>query len=378
MLQTFTAIALSPLALGIALLGAGLLLGRVLVAVVRPLLGWIALRSKWQWDDLLVQAVATPLGMLLGLQILRLTLPSLELEARSVEIVESTASLFTTGLVIWAAFRCVDVAVSALSNSPWVANQPSTRSLVSISGRFTKVLLGAFSVMAVLAHLGVSVTSLVAGLGIGGLALALSAQKTVENLFGTLSIGVDQPLREGDVVRVADHLGTVEAIGLRSTRIRTPDRTVVTIPNGQLADQRIESLSSRDRMRLACELGLVYGTTAAQLRGVLADVEALLRGHDKLWPEEVVVRFKALGESSLNIEVVAWFQTTEWAEFRDLRQEMLLGFLEIVEKHGTSFAFPTRTVHVAREQVEAPPALAPMAETPRAPATRRKRESGRG
>ena len=143
-------------------------------------------------------------------------------------------------------------------------------------------------------------------------------------------------------------MGTVETLGLRSTRVRTLDRTLVTIPNGKLADQRIETFAARDRCRLFCTLGLVYDTSAEQLRAVLAGVEQVLRGHPRIWPEGISVRFVALAASSLDVEVAAWFQTADWNEFQGIRQEVLLAFMEVVEQAGTSFAFPTQTVHLAR------------------------------
>jgi MscS family membrane protein len=195
-----------------------------------------------------------------------------------------------------------------------------------------------------LAELGVSVASLVAGLGIGGLAVALAAQKTLENLFGTLSIGIDQPMREGDFVKLYDFVGTVEQIGLRSSRIRTLDRTIITIPNGELANQRIESYTVRDRMRLATTVRLVYTTTSQQMRDILAALEAILRAHPKIWPDSVVVRLKDLGESSFDIEIMAWFQTPEWPEFQQIRQDILIEFMAAIEQHGSAIAYPTRTL----------------------------------
>ena len=120
----------------------------------------------------------------------------------------------------------------------------------------------------------------------------------------------------------------------------------MTIPNGKLADMQIETFAERDRIRLAAMLSLEYGTTAVQMREVVSGIEALLRAHPKIWPETVVVRFVAVAGSSLDVEVMAWFQTTLFDEFRDIRQEVLIGILEIVEKAGTRFAFPTRTVHL--------------------------------
>jgi MscS family membrane protein len=199
--------------------------------------------------------------------------------------------------------------------------------------------------IAVLSELGYPVTSLVAGLGIGGVALALAAQKTVENLFGSLSIGVDQPFRVGDYITVDTVSGTVESIGLRSTRIRTLDRTQVTLPNGKLADMRVESFAGRDRIRFVCVLALSRGTSAAAVREVLLGARTLLQDHPKVWPE-MSVALARLGESSLDVEITAWFVTTDSAEFVKLREDVLLDLLEIVEKAGASLAYPTRTVRV--------------------------------
>ena len=138
--------------------------------------------------------------------------------------------------------------------------------------------------------------------------------------------------------------------GFRSTRIRTLDRTLISLPNGKLADMRLESFSARDRLRLACTIGLVYGTRADEMRRVLAGLEGVLRAHPKIWPDAVVVRFKEFGASSLDIEVMAWFLTSDWGEFQAIRQEVLLAFMDVVERSGSAFAFPTQTVYLVKDQ----------------------------
>ena len=340
------ALARSPWVILTGLTIAAFVASRVIVALLRPLLRRVARRSAWQWDDLLVEAIANPASILLAIQALRAALPWLALDARSTTSLRTVATVGTGAVVIWLAFRLIDLVVTVLAQRSWAAERPASRSLLAIAGRGLKAVLLILAVIALMAQLGVSVASLIAGLGIGGLALALAAQKTVENLFGTMSIAVDQPMREGDFVRAGDHLGTIEAIGLRSTRIRTLDRTIVTVPNGQLADQRIESYTARDRIRLACVLGLVYGTTAAQVRAVIAELESTLRAHPKIWAESIVVRFSGFGASSLDLEVMAWFETTDWSEFQGIRQDVLLRFMEIVEAGTGGFAFPTRTLHL--------------------------------
>ena len=253
----------------------------------------------------------------------------------------------------WSLWRLVDVMRDVLATTRWGLASPSSRALLPLAARSTKVVVIAVAAVSVLSVLGYPVGSLLAGLGIGGLAVALAAQKTVENLFGAFSIGVDQPFREGDFVKVDDFVGTVERIGLRSTRFRTLDRTLVTLPNGKLADMRIESFAVRDRLRFAAVIGLVYETTPAQMREVLAGFERVLREEPKLWPDALTVRFSALAASSLDIEVMAWFRTSDWSEFQLIRQELLLRFMDVVERAGTSIAFPTRTVHLGGEAVDA-------------------------
>ncbi|MBL8627219.1 MAG: mechanosensitive ion channel family protein [Myxococcales bacterium] len=331
-----------------ALLVGSFVLGHLLAAIARPLLVRVARRSAWEWDDALIGSLAAPAGVLVASRALTAATTWLDLDAAGRRMVERTAMGLTTALVLWAGFRAVDVVVAALGRRPWAADRPATRSLLAIAGRAAKAVFAAMAAIVVLADLGVSVASLIAGLGIGGLALALASQKTVENLFGTLSIGIDQPLREGDFVRAAGFLGTVETIGLRSTRLRTLDRTLVTIPNGQLADQHIEQFSVRDRIRLALTVGLEYRTTADQLRAVLDGLEACLRAHPRLWPDAVVVRLQGFGASSLDIEVMAWFQTSDWSEFQAIRQDVLIGFMRVIEACGTALAFPTQTINLAR------------------------------
>jgi MscS family membrane protein len=274
------------------------------------------------------------------------SLPWLPLGGVPTGVLHGSISVLTIVVVIWGTFRAIDLARGTLEQREWVQRRPASRSLLMLGARFAKVSVLALGALVALSQVGVSVASLLAGLGIGGLVIALAAQKTVENVFGAVSIGIDQPMREGDFVRVYDFVGTVEQIGLRSTRIRTLDRTVVTIPNGELANQRIESYTARDRIRLACMIGLEYSTTPAQLREILQALRKILEDHTKIWPDAIVVRFMQFAESSLDIEVMAWFQTGDWSEFQGIREEVLINFMEAIARAGSSIAFPTRTIHL--------------------------------
>ena len=318
--------------------------------VLRIALLTAAKHSTARWDDEVVNRLLDPLAVAFTVAAALALLPFLQLDAGLATDIRRVARVVLLTDFFWAVWRIVDVTRLLALRSPWAARVPASRALVPLGARAAKAVLLAIAVIAALSVFGYPVASLVAGLGIGGLALALAAQKTVENLFGAFSIGVDQPFREGDFVKIEDFVGTVEAIGLRSTRFRTLDRTIITIPNGKLADMRLESFSERDRLRLATVIGLVYETTAVQLRTALAGFEAALRNHPKIWPDAVVVRFSQLAASSLDIEIMAWFQTTDWGEFQAIRQDILLQFMEVVERAGSSFAFPTQTVHLAADK----------------------------
>ena len=224
---------------------------------------------------------------------------------------------------------------------PWASDNPSARSLLSVTRNLAKVVVATGGLVATLGAFGYPVATVLAGLGIGGLALAFGAQKTIENLFGSISIAADQPFRVGDFVKIEDFTGNVERIGMRSTQVRTPDRTLVSIPNGKLADMRIEDFACRDRIRFATTVGLVHGTTEKQVRRVVEEIEQLLRGMPKVWPDTVVAKLAAFSPSSLDVEVLCWFVTRDFEEYRGLRQEALLGILRIVEGAGTAIAPPT-------------------------------------
>ncbi|MCI0570140.1 MAG: mechanosensitive ion channel family protein [Myxococcaceae bacterium] len=327
------------------------LVGRLLGRATQAVLGRFAARTTNRWDDVLLASIRAPLTAAWSVVVLSIAVPWLPLTGPGAESVRRALEVAGFVVFFWMLMRALDAMAVLVATSPWAQTRPATRSLVPLGRRVGKVLLATIAVVAVVNALGYPVASLVAGLGIGGIAVALAAQKTVENLFGAFSLGMDQPIREGDFVRVEDVLGTVESIGLRSTRIRTLDRTLVTVPNGKLADMRLETFAVRDRMRLAADIGLSYDTTPAQMREVLSGMEAILRAQPKLWPEALTVRFKAFGESALLVEVMAWFVTPEWSEFQAIREEVYLQFMELVQRVGTSFAIPTRTVHLLDARV---------------------------
>jgi len=323
-----------------------LVIGRLLGAITGSILGRLVRRTPTQWDDRLLERTAPVLTFFWAIVAAAALLPRLALLPEAQGFVRSLLGGASTLTVFWALWRSVDVVFQMLVESPPVADNPSARSLLSVSGHLVKALLAVGGVVATIAAFGYPVATVLAGLGIGGIAVAFGAQKTLENLFGSVALAIDQPFRVGDVVKVEDFTGTVERIGMRSTQIRTPDRTLITIPNGRLSEMRLETFAARDRIRFAATVGLVSETTEEQMRQVVDGIERMLRAHPKVWPETVVAKFLGLGASSLDVEVLCWFQTESFDEFRELRQEALLGILRAVRGAGTDLAFSTHTVKV--------------------------------
>jgi len=198
-----------------------------------------------------------------------------------------------------------------------------------------------------LTYFNVNVTAALAGLGVGGIAVALAAQKTLENVIGGVSIIADQVVRVGTFVKVGATMGTVEDIGLRSTRIRTMDRSLVSIPNGQISNERLEDMSSRDKFWLHPVLSLRYETTASQMRSVLGAIRNLLLEHPRVEQDSVRVRFLGFGSSSLDVEVFAYVSVFDFGSFLEIQEELLLRIMDAVQAAGTRMALPSQTTYVA-------------------------------
>jgi MscS family membrane protein len=270
--------------------------------------------------------------------------PNLALTLRAEDLVERLLRALGYLAFFWALVLSVTIAGDEIAEAKWASSRRNFRSITSVAVSLGKVVVAALALMVALSELGYPVTTVIAGLGIGGVALALAAQKTVENLFGSVSILADQPFGVGDTIKVDGIEGTVETIGLRSTRMRTVERTLVIIPNGKLADMRIESLGPRDRIRFAAKLGLARDTDAATIEAIVAALRAKIAAHSSVLEADVFVHLSGLGESSFDVDVAAPVETTDAAEFARIREELLLTCVRVVAAHGATLAVPTRNV----------------------------------
>lgn len=249
----------------------------------------------------------------------------------------------------WVVLRAVTWGLNLYRSRAIARGMAGTGSLLILSQRVFKALVVIAAGLAIMGVLGFNLTTALAGLGIGGLAIGFGAQKTIENLFGGVSVLADEVIRVGDSCNFNGRVGTVEDISFRSTRIRTTERTELSIPNGTLSTINIENLTRRDKILFNPTLGLRYETLPDQLRYVLAECRKLLYEHPKVETATARIRFSGLLENSLSLEVFSYVLTKDFAEFTAIREDLLLRMMDIVKQAGTDFAFPSRTLYLGKD-----------------------------
>lgn len=311
--------------------------GIALSVMLRPLLRKL-LRNHELWLAML-ERQRGPLWLLFGALFALLLLPLLYLTPTVEQPFRAITHIAMEVSICWIAWRIADVLTTRARLLEWLEARPGLRGILPLIRQLIGIGLTAIAAAIALSELGLSLTSVMASLGLGGLAVALAAKNTLEHFFGSVTLSIDQSIRVGDQVRIGDVTGIVEQIGMRSTRVRTADRSVVTIPNGKVADMQIETLAARDRTRFFLSLSVVCALKPAGLRNLRDALVKCVRSHPKVWPDVVRVHFTGLTDSTLPVEITAWFQVTEQDQFLEARQELLLQILEVIEQFGATPAF---------------------------------------
>jgi len=251
--------------------------------------------------------------------------------------------------MFWLLSRLIDAVNRNLIARAVTTTGASRSATLTFARRALKIIAFVIVLILAMAAFGVNLTATLAGLGIGGLALAFAAQKSLENIFGGLAVLAEKALRVGDTCKVGAFTGEVEDITLWATRIRTNERVLVSIPNGIVMASPIENLTARDRFWFHPIVGLSYETKPDQMRRILESLQKMLADDRRIVEENMRVRFLALGASSLDIEMFAYVRAPTYAEFLAVQQDLLLKTLDIVEQTGTSIAFPSHTVYLRRD-----------------------------
>jgi len=263
------------------------------------------------------------------------------------------ATSLTIGGVGWALLLLNGAAERSINRRLQAGGRGELAAMLRLARRMADCLVIAAGGLVALHYFGLDPTAALAGLGIGGIAVALAAQKTLENVIGGLSIIFDQAVRVGDSIKFADSVGKVDYIGLRSTRIRTLDRTVLSVPNGQIANASVETLSARDKFWFHHVIGLRYETTSGQMRAIIDGTRAYLAAYPMTdQSESVRSRFVRFSPFSLDIEMFAYVYARDWDAFLETQQELLLEIMNIVERAGAEMALPSQTLHLADGSVQ--------------------------
>jgi len=213
--------------------------------------------------------------------------------------------------------------------------------------KIVKFFIGAIGLGAMLQVWGINVTALVASLGLGGLAFALAAKDTASNMFGSFALLADKSIRIGEWIKVGGVEGTVEDIGMRTTKIRSFEKSLITVPNQIVSNSPIENFSRRGVRRIKMRIGVTYGTTADQMNAIVEEIRAMLHNHEKISQKDtLLVNFESFGDSALNIFIYTFTNTANWERYLNIREDIHLKIMKIVEDNGSGFAFPSQSIYV--------------------------------
>jgi MscS family membrane protein len=251
-------------------------------------------------------------------------------------------------VITWVMISIVEIIRRNLANKMEARGDHQAKVLLRPASTALKILIVVIAAMIWLENLGFKATTLLAGLGIGGLAVALAAQKSVENLIGAITLYAAAPIRVGDFCRYGDKLGLIDEIGLRYSRIRTLDRTMVRVPNAALAEMHLENFMERDKVWYHPQLRLRYDTSPDQIRTVLEEVRKMLNAHPKVDPDPARIRFSGFGEHSLDLDIFAYIPTLDFEEYLEVAEDLNLCIMDIVAKAGCALAVPTQILWMER------------------------------
>ncbi|WP_051996201.1 mechanosensitive ion channel family protein [Massilia sp. LC238] len=332
--------------LGALVFGGLWIVATILVALIRRLVADPAANGAYRFFE----AALPPLSLLVAVFVF------FEWAERlPVAIVARQTLLRYTGILlliafVWFGLRLLDAVAQLAITRMQRRGRRQVVSVIVLARRTAKVVLLLFFAIGLLDTFGIDVTTGIAALGIGGIALALGAQKTVENLVGSVTVIADRPAQVGDFVKVGDVIGTVEDIGIRSTRLRTLDRTLVTIPNGDFSARQIENYAARDRFLFNPVIALDHRTPAARLAEAAGIVRQILLDHDEVG-EGSRAHLGRIGERSFNIEVFAYMEVPDFEASVRTREALLLAIAERLEAAGIALGFQAQTVVFAPEQL---------------------------
>ncbi len=306
--------------------------------------------TKTELDDMLLTTIKNPIGYLILLQGFYLAILSLQLPEKIglfdvISIMQSIYILAISFIMLYFIFKVIDIIAYYLHKQAKKTDSSLDDQLVPLIVKSLRILVVTLGILFILQNFGYNITSLLAGLGIGGLAFALAAQNTVSNLFGSITIFSDKPFQLGDWISIGDIEGIVEDVGFRTTRVRRFDQALVTVPNSQFINTGIINFTAMKKRRISFNLGITYKTSTSQIKEVVEGIRKIIEKDEKFDHSFYMVRFTEFGAYSLNIFVYCFVKTTDWAESYAIREEFNLKIMQLLEELGVEIAFPSQTIY---------------------------------
>ncbi len=324
------------------------LLRRVVTTLLFGLLKRFASKTATTLDDKLFGALEGPVAALISVAGTVAALKVLKLSETSDMTVRYVSTVAFSVVVLWGLLRAFGALLDHAQEVA-VQRQMGIAAFMPWIKKTLVVFFVIFGALLIAQSLGANVKAFLAGLGIGGLAFALAAQDTIANVFGSVVVAIDQPFKVGETVQIGGHTGMVEDIGLRSTRIRRVDRSMIVIPNKTVAGENIVNLSRFNGRRVEQVLGLTYDTTAAQMEELVGEVRRMLAAEEEIDPTSINVYFRDFSASSMDVWLTYNTRSPDFARSMVLRQRLNLAFMRALEARGLSMAFPTQTIQLRGE-----------------------------
>lgn len=323
----------------------------IFVYIIDKKLIVLAQKTKTELDDLVLKASKAPLSYLILLHGLYLAIISLQLPQEIgvlniAGIIHNTYVLILSFILLYFIFKLIDVLGYFIYGVTEKTESKLDDQLAPLIVKSLRIFVITLGVLFILNNFGYNIASLLAGLGIGGLAFALAAQDTVSNLFGSFTIFSDKPFQMGDWISIGDFEGTVENVGFRSTRIRRFDQAQVTLPNSQFIKNGVVNYSAMKKRRIKFNLGVTYATTSAQISQVVDGIKQIIKEDHRFDHNYYMVHFTEFGDYSLNIFIYCFTKTTVWDEFLTVSEDFNLSIMHLLEELGVEIAFPSQTVYV--------------------------------
>ncbi len=325
---------------------------RYIVRIFHNIAQKITSRTETQLDNVLLEAAERPgsmlifvIGLLISVHLLNPPTDSFPIIA----LVDHAGRIISIVIGVWFLWRLIQGLSVYFTARARETDSSLDDQLVPFIAKTLKIFLVLTAVLVVAQNMGYSISGLIASLGIGGIAIAMAAKDTIANIFGSIMILVDRPFRVGDWIKTSEFEGVVEEVGFRSTRIRTFAKTLVNVPNSSLANMVIDNIDARNVRRIKMRIGLTYDTSSAQMAAAITGIESILLNHPGVDQNYKLVKFDEFADSSLSIFLYYFSASKVWDEYLQVRQEVNMEIMKLLENMELEFAFPSQTVYLHKQ-----------------------------